>query len=770
MTPVNPIYAQDGLYDLLPAIYRNRDAQLGYPLRALLRAIGGQANQLAADIQQQYDNWFIETCQDELVPYFAQLVALDLGPALPATGEPSAPGAGAGAGAAVGADATWRRREVADAIADRRRKGSFSVIEQLAFDATGWPARAVEYSSALLSTRSVRFPEIGDRRLLDMGDGDILTALGTPLSRAAPLPDVRRMSSRRTPGTAQPGGVAVWLWRLVADRVRHAPARIGAEENRYSFDQLGRELALSVSPAPRAAGTAPVLDLDVPVPITQEALARRPEDYYGPGRSICIYRGGTPIPRSEIVVADLAAWTPPAEPGRVTIDPQRGRIAFPSRYPPDKLISVTYSRLIVGPIGGGAYERPLAPTPTGAAVYAVGGGGVRGVHTSIGAALAAWRTDRRKDAAATAAVIEIRDDGVYEEHLSIDLVPGEQLVIRAAEGCRPVVIPIDDREDYPDRLLVSGREHDEPPKRGARGRRGAKPPADAEVAEAAEPETTSPPAPGPAPRLTLDGLWIGGAPLELAGRLGPVTISHCTLVPASGAKHLEGDRDRRAASLIVKAMPCPISVSASVVGRIEVESPEAGFDPLALRVCDSVLDAARLDRRAIEGADGRRAFVSLRLQRATVLGSAEVHDVTLVENSIITGPLLCERRQSGEVRFSYVPLHSRTPRRTRCQPDSVRAAIEASYERGAITRAALERDLAHATERVTPRFDAVVFGAPAYARLAEGTAGEIVSGADDEGELGVYHDLWQALGISDLSARLREFSPAGIDIGLRFSS
>ncbi len=34
----------DRLYDLLPAIYRQRDAEQGYPLKALLRVIATQVN------------------------------------------------------------------------------------------------------------------------------------------------------------------------------------------------------------------------------------------------------------------------------------------------------------------------------------------------------------------------------------------------------------------------------------------------------------------------------------------------------------------------------------------------------------------------------------------------------------------------------------------------------------------------------------------------------------------------------------------------------
>ncbi|HLM87171.1 MAG TPA: hypothetical protein VK272_13390 [Solirubrobacteraceae bacterium] len=745
MSAPDAMYELDGLYNLLPAIYRTRDATLGSPLRTLLRAIGTQVDQLTADIDQLYQNWFIETCEDDLVPYFAQLVGLDLGP-VPASG---------GDFAAAGTNATWRRREVADAIADRRRKGSFSVLEQLAFDATGWPARALELTNTTLATQSIRFPTIGHRRSIDMRDGDALDVLDTPLSRAAPLADVRRLSSHRTPGGTVPGGVAVWLWRLVADGVQRAPARVHSGDSRYCFDPLGRDTALAVSPAPRAPGAAPVLDLDVPVPISRGALARRTADYYGPGRSICVYRAGEPVPREEIVVADLAGWRHRVPPGRVAIDPERGRIAFPSRHPPQEGIEVSYSRLTVGGIGGGSYERPLSPTPANATVYAVGTSA--GQHRSIRAALDAWTAAKRKGTASPAAVIEIGHDGVYAEPLQIELSPGEQLVLQAAQGCRPVLIPLEDRGDRPDRLLVRGREHEPPEQRRGRGAKAKPPPVRA----------SAPPA--ELPSLTLDGIWIAGHPLELDGLLGHVSIRHCTLVPAVGDEQLQARHDL-APSLVVRALPCPISISSSVLGRIEVDPPELGFDPVALSVADSVLAASRLRGRALTGVDGERAFASLTLERATVLGSTDVHDVRLIESSILNGPLRCERRQTGSVRFSYIAPESETPRRTGCQPDKVREAVEEEVRRGTIEASERARALARETARVEPRFDSVVFGERAYARLATGAATELIHGAADEGELGVYHDMWQALAVADLRRRLREFAPAGTDIGIRFAT
>src|SRR5438270_10666882 len=64
----------DRLYKLLPAVYRQRDAEQGQPLRSLLEVIGEQVNVIEADIAQLYENWFIETCQDWAVPYIADLI------------------------------------------------------------------------------------------------------------------------------------------------------------------------------------------------------------------------------------------------------------------------------------------------------------------------------------------------------------------------------------------------------------------------------------------------------------------------------------------------------------------------------------------------------------------------------------------------------------------------------------------------------------------------------------------------------------------------
>lgn len=710
----------DILYNLLPEVYRIRDAlQPGYPLRTLLRAIAGQVDQFNTDIGQLYDNWFIETCEAELLPYFADLVGISLGPSLPRGTDASD----------SSADVIWRRAQIADAVSDRSRKGSFSVLEDLATQATGWPARAIELRRIALATQSVRMPDIGRRRLVDLADSEALELLTTPLSDAAAMTDVRALSSHRTPGTVDPTAVAVWLWRLVADQLSHAPAASAGEDYRYTFDQLGRDLPLAVVPVSDPLAP-PATELDVAMTITRRALELRLEDYYGEERSICIYRGGEPISRSEIVVTDLSHWHERTPGGRVSIDPLLGRIAFPTRHPPEEEISVTCAHLGMGAIGGGSYQRPL-PTPT-APVYSVGSHG----HRSIRGALEAWRK-ANKQGKAPSAVIEITDDRVYREHLDIRLVAGEQLEIRAAQGRRPVIIPVETEGGRPDRFRVRG----------------------AEDTDAADP-----------PRFTLDGVWVARHSLDLYGSFADVTLRHCTLVPPKNPGASASPEERRLPSLVVHGIPCPISIASSITGRVRVESPETGFEPLPMNVSDSVLDASDLRAPAVFGADDRPAWVHLSLFRVTVLGGADVHSIGRVEDSILTGALDCERRQTGHLSFSYLPPGSRTPIRANCQPDTALARVRDEIAPGTQAASDLDRLEARTAARLVPRFDSVEFGQPAYARLAADAAPELTQGAHDEGELGAYHDLWQPLLVADLRTQLQQFAPVGVDIDIRFAT
>ena len=64
---------RDRLYDLLPAIYRIKDAEQDQTLRALFAILEQEYLALESDIQGLYDNWFIETCAVLVVPYIGDV-------------------------------------------------------------------------------------------------------------------------------------------------------------------------------------------------------------------------------------------------------------------------------------------------------------------------------------------------------------------------------------------------------------------------------------------------------------------------------------------------------------------------------------------------------------------------------------------------------------------------------------------------------------------------------------------------------------------------
>ena len=132
----------------------------------------------------------------------------------------------------------------------------------------------------------------------------------------------------------------------------------------------------------------PATELDVPIPLTRRMLAERLEDHYGPGRSLCLYRGAKPIDRAECWSPTSVAGTHTRPTDASVIDPVLGRIAFSERDPSEEDDPRDCARLSVGAIGGGSYARPLAPPR--APVYRVGVQ-VSGDHGTINGALKAWR-------------------------------------------------------------------------------------------------------------------------------------------------------------------------------------------------------------------------------------------------------------------------------------------------------------------------------------------------------------------------------------------
>ncbi|HEY8201908.1 MAG TPA: hypothetical protein VII47_11190 [Actinomycetota bacterium] len=746
----------DRLYDLLPAIYRMRDADQGYPLRALLAVVAEQVNLVEDDILQLWNNWFVETAEAWAVPYIGDLIGYR--PVLDAGEAGSQPTEQGRALLRV----LTPRREVANTIRYRRRKGTLALLEQLASDIAGWPARPVEFFKLLAWTQNLNHLHLHRARTAELRNANVLDLLDGPFDRTAHTVDVRRINSHRTIGRYNIPSVGVFVWRLRSYSVTRSPANCSEADGPhcFTFSVLGQDTPLFAKPRARTRPTAIPGELSLPTPIRRRGFDEHPSRWYGPSRSFAIWADGwagfdpdVPIPVSAIIPADLTGWryVPPHR--HIAVDPVLGRFAFPPNQLPRKGVRVTYHYGFPADIGGGEYDRPISdpsPHPAGPdgkpppkpSLYRVGRGQTL---TRIGDALAKWRTDNPEDA-----VIELTDSGVYVEPVQIALSAGQTLQIRAANRVRPVIRLLDWQTDLPDSMTI---------------------------------------AMGAGSRFTLDGLLVTGRAVQVTGPQNndngepgdgegkpdgspppicssQLVIRHCTLVPGWGIDCDCEPMRPAEPSLELSGVRSKVRIEHSIVGSIQVTEERLHTDPIPLTITDSIVDATGPEKEAIGAPGAGIAHVLLTMARCTVFGIVDVHAMALGCNSIFNDCVHVARRQIGCMRFCYVPPGCRTPRRYHCQPDLV---VQAVKDRG-LDPAAQDREIAAETLRVRPQFVDTRYGRPAYAQLALTGAAEIKEGADDESEMGVYHDLFEPQRRANLEARLDEYTPAGMDVGLIFAT
>lgn len=759
----------DRLYQLLPVIHRMRDAEIGEPLRAFLAVISEQVNAIETDIARLYDNWFIETCEDWVVPYIGDLVGYT------PVHDAGAPSSDIASREGRLLDNTLTPRQaVANTLAFRRRKGTLALLEDLAEATTGWPAQAVEFYKLLGWTQHLNHLRMHRARSADLRDGPALNRLGGPFDTIGHSVEVRRTVSHRNIGRYNIPSVGLFVWRLKSYSITHAPAYCQESEGPqcFSFSVVGNDAPLFNDPRPNAQSPHVTAESNVPDAIARDALTecvtfepltiQASDKYYGAGNSIAVYapdwptKGATqPVPRSRVLPADLSGWKYRTQKNQLGLDPVRGRMMFPIGQLPKKGVWVDYRYGFSAAMGGGEYKR-IVSQPTLYTRYTVTKEtGQSGTFGTINAALAQWRQDQaalgaeppdpaqvpawqQKREAQRSAVIEITDSAAYSEPLIIALNPGEYLQIRGAIGARPVLRMLDYIAERPDALTISG-------KQGS--------------------------------RFKLDGVVVLGRSVQVngpdptdaaraaEGDLCDVTIRHCTLVPGWGLDCNCEPKRPNEPSLEIFNSSARFNIESSILGPIFVSASETAGDPIAIELRDSIFDATGLDRVALGAFDLPLAFAILKVIRSTVIGEIQTHAIELAQDSIFLSAIRVGRRQIGCMRFCYVTPTSRTPRRFHCQPDSALAETCNSVDGGQKALCQEGTEL-----RVRPLFNSLRYGRPDYCQLASDCATEIAAGASDESEMGAFHDLFQPQRIANLRARLDEYTPAGNEAGIFFAS
>lgn len=742
------------LYSLLPAVYRIRDLELAQqlegllshdetveleslrelsplsekeakrlaeldqkrqcgPLKALLSVIAEQAVVLEENLDQLYDDLFIETCAEWVVPYIGELVG--------ARGISTFPGA-----------SFTQRALVANTMAYRRRKGTAAVLEQLARDVTDWNASVVEYFQRLATTQYMNHIRIGNLAIASLRQSEsVENNINTSFDRIARTADVRRIESGR--GKYNIRNIGIFLWRIADYRVTTGrPYKL--DDRRYLFDPLGKHTQLFNQSEPEREITHLAEPINVPMPIGRRLLNGQLETYYGvtadgKARSILLTERDPvlvdelrPIEPARIKVCDLsdlvdgsgnvvkdmngiAQWSHLPD-DRIAIDPVLGRITLPANQSVENL-HVTYCYGFSADLGGGEYDRTSSFTGEGDVVK------VPDVQPTIQSGL-----DQVKD---TGGVVEITNNEQFFGALDVaaEASAEARVELRAAEHKRPVIVLGPN-----DVLSVSGSDEGE---------------------------------------ITINGLLIAGGlvrvPSLLPNKLRRLRLVHCTLAPGP------------VPAFSIPASSPPDAIPAQGVGpRLQIETentiveidrcisgPIRAIAGAEINISNSIIDASSPSGIAFSGLQDDEPGATLRIENSTVIGKVFTESMKLASNTIFlselqeidtrSSPVQAERLQEGCVRFSFVPPGSLLPSLHRCQP-------------------ARQADVA----RVRPAFTSLRYGEAGYCQLSQVCAAEITNGSDDQVEMGAFHSLYQPRRVANLRAALDEHLRFGLEAGIFYAS
>jgi hypothetical protein len=307
---------------------------------------------------------------------------------------------------------------------------------------------------------------------------------------------------------------------------------------------------------------------------------------------------------------------------------------------------------------------------------------------------------------AAGGIVQVDDSGRYAENIALIDATSRQVEIRGADGCRPTLV-------LGQLLKITG---------------------DASGA------------------LTLNGLLLGGEQILATGSLGHLRLSHCTVLPKLNVDPGGSATLSPLPALEIDAPNSVVEIESCIIGPIRV-----GPD-VTVRLKNCIVDAGTTNDVALADVAGTGAAGTWRIENCTIRGKVKVAVLELASNTIFEGSvssgddpqiwptaLYVQRRQEGCVRFCWLPPRARVPRRFECLP----------------------RDEG---PDVRPLFTSLRFDRAAYAQLGRFCPEAITRGADDEAEIGVFHDLLQPQREAHLRTRLEEYLRFGLEAGVFFAT
>jgi hypothetical protein len=760
------------LYQLLPAVYRLRDAGQGEPLRALLAIIEGELERVEADTAGLYDNWFIETCDEWVVPYIGELLGVRPIRAIESAGVSA-------------------RAYVANTMAYRRRKGTAVVLEQLARDTTGWPARVVEFFTRLATAQHlnhVRPVPPATPGIRDAARAELAGFARGAFDPFSHTPDVRRAASRG--GRHNIPNIGLFLWRLRSYAVGagvpgdadadFASARFGG--GWWSVHPAGCDSPLFNRARTETTITHLAEEENVPAPLRGLAMdaelerlrqgVKQPEPRFmiesDPVLRVWVRQAAEMAPvevrRQDMYFCEIpdAVELALPLPRAMAFDPERGRLAF-TRGLDVREVWVQSSYGFSGDLGGGPYERGAAVRAANQAVSidisaagasvgffdpAVWQAGVSHLlpddgsgtlFPSLREAVAAWNLQ----APGRTGVIVLMDS------LSDDAGAG---------GSPPLPLEIDIGERS--RLLIVAGEWPAEPIPGAPPGAVARLAGHFAAHQVRAHVVGDWVVRGTAAAGSVDGgtCFVNGVLIEgllsvAPGNLGRLGLAHCSVIPGRGALYVAPGGNER----------LTVAIDRSICASVGVPTP---IRSVAIR--DSIIGDG--EGSPALGVDAPES--ALALERSTFFGG--VMGLTLsASDCIFGGAVEALRRQTGCVRFCYVAPGSKVPRRYRCQPElegttrieALRAAAPQGEPPAAAREAAIRAEAAAA---IRPLFTSRQYGDPGFGQLSLRCAQQIRSGAESGAEMGAFEFLKQPQREANLRDALDEYLRFGLEAGLHF--
>lgn len=767
------------LYDLMPAVHRERDAETGHTLEAIFEAFEKQFDAIETNISELYDDWFIETCADWVIPYIGDLVGVR---------EP---------GVDVRPDARLRRM-VANAIAYRKRKGLAAVVGQVTRDATGWRVLATERFRELLVTQTLDHVMLDRGRSIDLRDQAALEAMDTPFGTSARTASFRAVRVERE---GDDFGVAVGppeysistlglsAWRLETFPVIRSTAR-SFGPRQFAFHSLATEdlppFPLFNDPLPAESLASAIGPSDVPGPLRRRDLQTNLAKLLHRDVLEVVLEDGTSSGRKlgagEIAVADLTDWSFPVR-DEVTMAANAGgsvpsiaSLLAPSGLKPDStcpapagyvyLESSTGERVFAGMEGrvARAYDATVVAT----------------IDPVLGRILLApFLTDTKIEVSYSYGFSDSIGGGPYvkparrhkhHDHVARILVQSGPALPEARQNdvCTSLgdafdrwlasgmdgEIEISDSRTYRMAAVTGSTRHLSIGGRSlvVRARDGQIPCIEGNLVVGGGSDQGA---------FRLEGVWMRGS-IGLTGAVR-FELSDATLLPGAAAPHLGG-----VVSLVNTATPetsaaLSVHIERSIVGPVRVAS-----DGAEIHIQESIIDG--VGGLAVGGFDAEVRVASIvgvgtstagrgaprsTIDAVTVLGSSDFAELESAKDTLFIGPVVVRRLHTGDLRSCYVADGSTTPQRFRCEPDL-------SLARSPEELAPIVRD------RLTPIFTSRRFGHPGYAQLSADCAYELLTAGSEGGTPGAFEKRHPTSWTGAVRSALAEFLPAGLDATITF--